>query len=73
MPAFREPQPLNFVQWLVRTAVFVVFYGKYQNSLLLIMLVYHRYITFKSNKTEYNTKRVLSSWSVSCAQLFSIP
>ncbi|CAG8495089.1 10443_t:CDS:2 [Acaulospora morrowiae] len=24
----REPQPLNLVQWLVRTAVFCVFYGK---------------------------------------------
>jgi 1-acyl-sn-glycerol-3-phosphate acyltransferase len=27
MPGLREPQSLNFVQWLVRTAVFVVFYA----------------------------------------------
>lgn len=70
MPALGEPQSQNLVQWLVRTAVFVVFFGKYQNlSLTRYVLVYHRYLTPES---EYNTNRVFSSWPVSCAQLFSI-
>jgi hypothetical protein len=31
MPDLGVPQSQNLVQWLVRTAVFVVFFGKYQN------------------------------------------